>query len=65
LQSPQWQVREAALEEIIQEIATVYGKKEGFEVAFNQLVKMSMDQKINQIIIQTVNLIEAIILTQP
>jgi hypothetical protein len=36
-------VREAALEEIIQEIATVYGKKEGFEVAFNQLVKMSMD----------------------
>jgi type IV secretory pathway ATPase VirB11/archaellum biosynthesis ATPase len=58
-------LREAALEEIIQEIATVYGKKEGFEVAFNQLVKMSMDQKINQIIIQTVNLIEAIILTQP
>ena len=63
LQSPEWYQREQALQEIGQNIAS-YAHKEGFASAINQLVIMCMDQKVSQIINQTVNIIEGVLMTQ-
>ncbi|CDW78329.1 UNKNOWN [Stylonychia lemnae] len=61
LSAPQWQQRDQALMDIIQNMKTQMGQ-EGYQQAYNSLLTMCMDEKIQQIIVTTVDLIDNILM---
>eukprot|EP00347_Sterkiella_histriomuscorum_P005376 403356849 len=60
LSAPQWQQREQGLQEVIANINVSMGQ-EGYSAAYNSLIILCMDEKVQQIIVTTVELIDQIL----